>query len=622
MKLEPRTRMEKFLAKIAGQDVDTPTPITREEAFLNSIKCRGDSSAPYDWNAAEGEPGYILNRPFGIEITPDLVFTEEDIANATERIGAGVEAYIKVSDRVLTVDEINRMSVIFRDDSVHDPITYTDTTIDDSLHANMSMICVDNGSKPIGVVVKQETQLTPDIVFSPGLWLFDYTGAGDMRILSVIIHGGETVYPIDPKFLPTHLQFGDEEIRECILPETTVHCKGPEGGMFAATFELIPGVEPGKRYIVSVDGTEYESVAVKATSGVLLGNQMGKGGADNGEPYTIVVSEKEGKSGFVAVYDTVEQEHTISVSSMKVNTKPIDPKFLPAHLQFGEEQAFDPIVWDGTTEGKETEYDGMFVKIYDKYIPITDKRQILGILIRGIEDGKELEQLLPVDRIGNLIVEEHGWYMGEVLFASDGEWKIGVDQESTLALSEGVWMVNMGAMGMPGFLGATVLPGETIVPISRKVLPSATIGYVSNTPDEFAASIRIEAYPLTDEGATYEEIVDEIEHGKLPCLCCRDTTNNMPRFYYLHHVKRESSGNYYAYFYSIDHNRDYLLAHVCYLALSGNTKSLVQRDTREVKVYKQNDPVIIRSSTNGSTKRFQITVDDSGTVTGVEVAAE
>lgn len=37
MELTPKTRKETFLAAAGGQDVTTPTPVTREEVFLNAI---------------------------------------------------------------------------------------------------------------------------------------------------------------------------------------------------------------------------------------------------------------------------------------------------------------------------------------------------------------------------------------------------------------------------------------------------------------------------------------------------------------------------------------------------------------------------------------------------------
>lgn len=44
--LTPITRREVFLAKAAGQDVETPTPVTREEVFLDAIANGGGGGLP------------------------------------------------------------------------------------------------------------------------------------------------------------------------------------------------------------------------------------------------------------------------------------------------------------------------------------------------------------------------------------------------------------------------------------------------------------------------------------------------------------------------------------------------------------------------------------------------
>lgn len=41
--MNPVTREETFLARAAGQDVETPTPVTRNETYLNEIIERLDS---------------------------------------------------------------------------------------------------------------------------------------------------------------------------------------------------------------------------------------------------------------------------------------------------------------------------------------------------------------------------------------------------------------------------------------------------------------------------------------------------------------------------------------------------------------------------------------------------
>lgn len=59
--LTPITREEKIIAKAAGYDVEDIEPITRKEKFLS--KLGGNSSGGgADWNASEGEAGYVKNR--------------------------------------------------------------------------------------------------------------------------------------------------------------------------------------------------------------------------------------------------------------------------------------------------------------------------------------------------------------------------------------------------------------------------------------------------------------------------------------------------------------------------------------------------------------------------------
>lgn len=61
----PITRKELYLAKLSGQDVEIPEPITREEKYLYAAIMSGGSGtggATPDWNAADGEVGYVKNR--------------------------------------------------------------------------------------------------------------------------------------------------------------------------------------------------------------------------------------------------------------------------------------------------------------------------------------------------------------------------------------------------------------------------------------------------------------------------------------------------------------------------------------------------------------------------------
>lgn len=81
--LNPITREEMFLAAASGQNIELPEPITRTEMFLAKIAAGGGtgsgggSSAPADWNAAEGEAGHVLNRTHWTEmVSVDLLNSE------------------------------------------------------------------------------------------------------------------------------------------------------------------------------------------------------------------------------------------------------------------------------------------------------------------------------------------------------------------------------------------------------------------------------------------------------------------------------------------------------------------------------------------------------------------
>ena len=108
--LEPITRKEYFLAKAAGMDVETPEPITREEMFLSMISGGGTGgSGGADWNAKEGEPGYVKNRTHYEEITvvnKPLNITWYGNGEGLVSFEAWGDYYYKVSDLVLTDEQI------------------------------------------------------------------------------------------------------------------------------------------------------------------------------------------------------------------------------------------------------------------------------------------------------------------------------------------------------------------------------------------------------------------------------------------------------------------------------------------------------------------------------------
>ena len=115
--LEPITRKEYFLAKAAGMDVETPEPITREEMFLSMISGGGTGgSGGADWNASEGEPGYVKNRTHYEETAvvnePIVISWDGNTEGLTNPNGS---VLYKVSDLILSNDQLNTTTITLND---------------------------------------------------------------------------------------------------------------------------------------------------------------------------------------------------------------------------------------------------------------------------------------------------------------------------------------------------------------------------------------------------------------------------------------------------------------------------------------------------------------------------
>lgn len=124
---------------------------------------------------------------------------------------------------------------------------------------------------------------------------------------------------------------------------------------------------------------------------------------------------------------------------------PIPAKYLPEHLQFGEEKPFEPIVWDGNTEGLETteisdENLGMtilYAKVSENFTQISEVSKIESVIMNMGSMGDQFNDMLPyLDFEGN----EHGYslVMEQVIpfvIGSDGKFVCNDGQ----TLSKGVW---------------------------------------------------------------------------------------------------------------------------------------------------------------------------------------
>lgn len=229
--------------------------------------------------------------------------------------------------------------------------------------------------------------------------------------------------------------------------------------------------DEGSEVITTIDGVTYRSV-LQATAevgypAVFAGNGITLGLPDTGEPYLAVIGEIDGTPyvmlDFLPEIESQEPtQHTVSVVVNAVTVHPINEKYLPEALQFGEDKAFEPIVWDGSTDGLETmhfEAEGTALdiyKVYDKFVPLDSVEKF------SVELGGEVQDL-PKEWVES---SDNGWMTSRIL-ASNGQFDIGMG-----VIPEGIWMFY--GFGVPEEVVVTILPATTVKPLDEKYMPTLT----------------------------------------------------------------------------------------------------------------------------------------------------
>ena len=130
---------------------------------------------------------------------------------------------------------------------------------------------------------------------------------------------------------------------------------------------------------------------------------------------------------------------------------------------FGEEQAFEPIVWDGNTEGLES-----FVSVNDvPYYRIggyVSADLVKELIVRGIMDG----QLLEMDVTGDIQRFENGWNAVGFVVGSNGQLDLGTD-----VFPKGLWCSDLSVVGAENG-SITINPSTTLKPLDEKYMPILT----------------------------------------------------------------------------------------------------------------------------------------------------
>ena len=237
-------------------------------------------------------------------------------------------------------------------------------------------------------------------------------------------------------------------------------------GTFYLVSDAVPSIETVKNgfSICTVDGENITSNTVNEMNGVVLleGFSCVVCTSDMIELGGGIIFPKKGIY-FPDWLKALTIPGYTGFVTTKTVVKTIEPKYLPEHLQFGEEKAFEPIVWDCNTAGRESFDLGgqMFYKIAE-YVPITTAKQIDSIVLMTAEGQQE--QRAEVE------ASEHGFAInGGMVAGSDGQFDPGVG----FAIPAGVWAPDFVASGMP-FVGITISPASTVKTLDEKYMPLLT----------------------------------------------------------------------------------------------------------------------------------------------------
>lgn len=163
----------------------------------------------------------------------------------------------------------------------------------------------------------------------------------------------------------------------------------------------------------------------------------------------------------------------------KTTTKPktIDKKFLPEALQFGEDKAFEPIVWDGNTEG----LDSIEVIAGDTYLYkmgdscITKAEELQSVVIYMNQGGAESETTLTSDTFGENFFKPdsagHGAFACDCVVFSDGGYIF-----QGITVPKGTWLakITMTQQGIVTYPVAVNPTTTTTKPMDEKYLPTLT----------------------------------------------------------------------------------------------------------------------------------------------------
>lgn len=250
-----------------------------------------ETSSQSDWNAAEGEPGHVLNRTHWeenslVEVLPELKFTSYAGNGTTLKTPLGLtpgKTYIvnwngaEYSCKAFTVS--------FTADNGD---TYTSTVIGDYSISDTSATAT---GEPFCISEHDQAELIEAFAVAVYIKVRDDT---IHDCIVSIYEETETIHKLAGKYLPNGVPYfegGGEPVE--LLPPTKLE---GEDGEFIVPADAGIVLVDGGTYVVNWNGTEYTCTAqffeMNGESGIIMGNiGLAMGGEDTGEPFVILYAE-------------------------------------------------------------------------------------------------------------------------------------------------------------------------------------------------------------------------------------------------------------------------------------------------------------------------------------------
>ena len=439
---------------------------------------------------------------------------------------------------------------------------------------------------------------------------------------------------------------------ETVLVEESTVTFAENNGLYMAEIRSTFEATVGETYKVSWDGTTYECTCVDFHNIPVIGNlSIVGGGSDTGEPFLMVVPG----SGEITIGSTdTSASHTFSISATVVPVVKIDEKYLPdtllsfkpagtSYLTFSSLSSFTLAVndstkhwdgtleyfasdktwtvWDGTSALSAVAYDGGYVL----YLRGTGNTVITGSSsnCRWVLTGTDIRCIGNIENLLDYATVESGDHPTMADSCYQGMF-YGCTSLTQAPVLPATTMADYCYQGM--FYGCTSLTHAPVLPATTMAVSccqSMFYGCTSLThaPALPATTMADRCYQGMFYGCTSLKLSstqtgEYTQEYRIP-----SSGNGTTAIDALTNMFTSTGGTFTGtpainttYYLSSD---NMIVRETEIATLNGYVGSMIDFAIEE---YADTAEYIIHSSTEGSTKKFKITVDDSGTLTATEVS--